>query len=173
MSSIDWWSLGVLQYELLYGKRPFRASTNDDLQKAILNDQPKIPHPFSSSASSPNGSYDSGETPHLTLDCIASIKEFLDKDIHKRLGTIESGGMDRLKLHAWFKGLDWDKIEKKEWVALWVPDVSQAHPSFPPLPLYIKYLLYISFFKNFFTKKKYYFIEKKVEQAEFRCYARA
>jgi serine/threonine kinase 32 len=41
--TIDWWSLGVCAYELLFGRRPFRGKTNSDLTHAIARDQLKFP----------------------------------------------------------------------------------------------------------------------------------
>lgn len=41
--TVDWWSLGVVAYELLFGKRPFRGKTNSSLTQAILKEQMKFP----------------------------------------------------------------------------------------------------------------------------------
>jgi serine/threonine kinase 32 len=41
--TIDWWSLGVCAYELLFGRRPFRGKTNSDLTHSIARDQLKFP----------------------------------------------------------------------------------------------------------------------------------
>ena len=41
--TIDWWSLGVCAYELLFGRRPFRGKTNSDLTHSIVRDQLKFP----------------------------------------------------------------------------------------------------------------------------------
>jgi serine/threonine protein kinase len=35
-SSIDYWSLGVIMFELLFGTRPFRGRNHDDLVDNIL-----------------------------------------------------------------------------------------------------------------------------------------
>ncbi|KAG9072893.1 hypothetical protein KI688_000674 [Linnemannia hyalina] len=40
--SVDWWSLGVVMFELLFSKRPFRGKSNDLLTSSILRD----PLPF-------------------------------------------------------------------------------------------------------------------------------
>lgn len=41
--TVDWWSLGVVAYELLFGKRPFRGKTNSSLTQAILKESLKFP----------------------------------------------------------------------------------------------------------------------------------
>lgn len=40
---IDWWSLGVCAYELLFGRRPFRGKTNADLTHSIGKDSLRFP----------------------------------------------------------------------------------------------------------------------------------
>lgn len=51
---IDWWSLGVCAYELLFGRRPFRGKTNSDLTHSISRDSLKFPED-SDSKCSPEG----------------------------------------------------------------------------------------------------------------------
>jgi len=42
-SSVDWWALGVLIYEMLAGQPPFEADSEDELFEAILHDDVLYP----------------------------------------------------------------------------------------------------------------------------------
>lgn len=41
---VDWWSLGVVMWELLFHKRPFDGRTADKMTNSILNDPLKFPN---------------------------------------------------------------------------------------------------------------------------------
>ena len=41
--SVDFWSLGVLLYEMLVGQSPFHGEDEDDLFKSICHDSPFFP----------------------------------------------------------------------------------------------------------------------------------
>jgi novel protein kinase C epsilon type len=42
-TSVDWWALGVLMYEMMAGQPPFEADNEDELFEAILNDEVLYP----------------------------------------------------------------------------------------------------------------------------------
>ncbi|KAJ3138805.1 hypothetical protein HK101_003691, partial [Irineochytrium annulatum] len=110
-NAVDWWSLGVVAYELLFGKRPFRSKTNEGLTEAIMNDPLAIP----------------SEPAEISSDAKDCIKGFIQRKLEDRLGAKEFGGMDVLKAHPWFKGIDWVKLEAKELPPPFVPDSKKAN----------------------------------------------
>jgi novel protein kinase C epsilon type len=42
-SSVDWWALGILMYEMMAGQPPFEADNEDELFEAIRNDEVLYP----------------------------------------------------------------------------------------------------------------------------------
>ncbi|KAF9930443.1 hypothetical protein FBU30_000494 [Linnemannia zychae] len=109
--SVDWWSLGVVMFELLFGKRPFRGKSNDMLTSSILRD----PLPF------PDNVHEMVSAP-----CIDVVSKLCERDISKRLGCT-SEGLDAFKNHPWFQGIEWDKLVTKEAIPPFEPDSKRAN----------------------------------------------
>lgn len=63
-ATVDWWSLGIVAYELLFGKRPYRGKTNSSLTQAILKDQIRFPDNAAEVVSAEG------------LDCIRGVRPF-------------------------------------------------------------------------------------------------
>jgi serine/threonine kinase 32 len=110
LSSVDWWSLGVMAYELLFGRRPFRGKTNSALTHSILNDRCSFPD-----------NVDSMVSP-ATVSCIRAL---LERDTKKRLGC--RNGIEDFKSHPWFADLNWRQLEAKEAVPPFEPDNKKAN----------------------------------------------
>lgn len=101
---VDWWSVGILLYEMLTGVAPFRAKGKNQLQKLIMAAKLKIP-------------------PYLSSPAASLIRSLLAKDPAKRLGHGPSGS-DDIKRHPFFKEINWAKLERREISAPFDPSVS-------------------------------------------------
>jgi p70 ribosomal S6 kinase len=99
----DWWSVGILLYEMLTGKSPFMGSRGKIEQK-IVKDKIKLPQ-------------------FLTSEAHALLKGLLQKEPERRLGSGPSGA-DEIKQHKWFKGMNWKKLEAREVKPSFKPEIS-------------------------------------------------
>lgn len=101
----DWWTLGVLIYEMLFGIPPFYSSNVQNMyRKAVREDAVFKP-----------GIDISSEAKDI-------IQKLLVKDQTKRLGC-QADSLEVLS-HPWFAGLDWSKLLSRKLKAPFVPDVT-------------------------------------------------
>lgn len=95
---LDWWSLGVMMFEMLTGIPPFNDETVEQIFSNILN--LKIPWDQLTIGTG------EGEIHPEAADLMAKL---LVIDPEKRLGA---NGAAEIKKHPWFKGIDWDNLRK-------------------------------------------------------------
>ncbi|XP_014498057.1 serine/threonine-protein kinase AtPK2/AtPK19 [Vigna radiata var. radiata] len=103
----DWWSVGVLLFEMLTGKPPFCGGSPDKIQQKIVKDKIKLPAFLSSEAHS-------------------LLKALLQKEATKRLGC-GVRGVEEIKGHKWFKQINWRKLEEREIQPSFIPEVAGTH----------------------------------------------
>lgn len=103
--SVDWYSLGLVIYEMLSGHNPFKTGQKMsfmDQMNLILEKQIPMQPYFSADAS------------HL-------LQNLLKKKPEERIGCRKQG-VAELKAHSWFKDIDWDLLEDKLIKPPYVPD---------------------------------------------------
>ena len=98
--AVDFWSLGVIVFEMLTGDVPFYAKETQRLYKKILTEKPKFPR-------------------WMSETCCLLIKGLLNRNVEQRLGAADTtmfkqGGIKALKDHAFYKGLDWNMLARLE-----------------------------------------------------------
>nr|AML77700.1 putative LOV domain-containing protein [Exacum affine] len=90
-SAIDWWALGILIYEMIYGRTPFRGKNRQKTFANILHKDLTFP------SSIP-----------VSLAARQLIYALLNRDPGSRLGS--NSGANEIKGHVFFRGINWPLI---------------------------------------------------------------
>lgn len=103
--AVDWWSVGVILYEMMVGYPPFYADESSITCQKILRWKSTLTIPSEAKLS-----------PAAT-----SLIKGLICDADKRLG---SKGVQEIKNHPFFAGFDWNKVREQK--APFIPDVIKS-----------------------------------------------
>ena len=90
--SADMYGIGAVLYEMIRGTPPFYSKDIRTLFKNIVHSKLVLPEFFS-------------------IELKDLLKQLLSKDPYKRIGVLDKS---EIKNHVWFKGLDWNKLSRKE-----------------------------------------------------------
>lgn len=107
----DWWSFGILLYEMIGGKPPYYHRNRDIMFQTILKQEWVTFSPaFSNSA-------------------VSLIRGLLTRDPLKRLG---SNGADEILTHHFFDSIDWPALLKKQVQPPFNPGVDEIDTRYAP-----------------------------------------
>ncbi|KAF2736202.1 Pkinase-domain-containing protein [Polyplosphaeria fusca] len=102
--SVDWWSLGILIFEMLCGFTPFwDGGSPMKIYENILKGRVKYP-------------------PYIHHDAQDLLQKLITSDLTKRLGNLHGGSKDVMN-HPWFAEVTWERLQKKDIDAPYVPPV--------------------------------------------------
>ncbi|CAM9133998.1 unnamed protein product [Ectocarpus fasciculatus] len=119
--SADLWALGVLMFELVEARTPFvLPGSEQDVAQLFTN----IACVKKKGVDFPDDFDEKAGGGAACRDVISGMLAFEPGD---RLGN-HADGMNDVKMHAMFSGLDWDRLEAKLIPAPWVPDEPAPSP---------------------------------------------
>ncbi|KAG7671346.1 hypothetical protein Ndes2526B_g02155 [Nannochloris sp. 'desiccata'] len=108
---VDWWSFGILIFELLYGTTPFRGSRRDATFDNVLKRELTFP-----------------TAPQVSPEAQDLIRKLLEKASGDRLGAV--AGADEVKQHPWFASIQWPLIRNQ--TPPYIPGRRSINLSAPP-----------------------------------------
>ncbi|MCL4128655.1 UNVERIFIED_CONTAM: hypothetical protein GTU68_040688 [Idotea baltica] len=109
-TAADWWSFGVLLFEMLTGALPFQGSNRKETMALILRAKLGMPH-------------------YLSPDAQLLLRVLFKRNPANRLGA-GPNGVEDLKRHQFFSTIDWEKLFRKEVIPPFKPAVSKADDCF-------------------------------------------
>uniref|UniRef100_A0A4W4FV42 non-specific serine/threonine protein kinase n=1 Tax=Electrophorus electricus TaxID=8005 RepID=A0A4W4FV42_ELEEL len=92
--SADWWSYGVLMYEMLTGTLPFQGKDRKETMTMILKAKLGMP-------------------PFLSSEAQSLLRNLFKRNPSNRLGA-GPDGVEEIKRHQFYASIDWNKLFRRE-----------------------------------------------------------
>jgi len=99
--AVDWWTFGVLIYEMIVKEAPFSGEDDEEIFENIINTQPRYPS-------------------SMGKDCMAVVRGLLKKNPTQRLGYSVKDA-EEIKSQAFFNDVDWQAMLEKRIPPPYVP----------------------------------------------------
>lgn len=94
--SADYWSLGILVFEMLVGNPPFSSQREEKTYSLAQRGIDKIDWPRA-----------------VNSRAEGLIRKLCHQNPSKRIGN-QRNGLNDVRNHAWFEGFDWSKMKQRE-----------------------------------------------------------
>lgn len=94
-SAVDWWTLGILVYEMIFATTPFKGKNRKETFDNIMNLPVHFPY-----------------YPRISSKCKDIITQLLIKDDTLRLGS--RTGASEVKQHKWFSKISWGLLRNTQ-----------------------------------------------------------
>jgi len=92
-NGVDWWTLGVLLFELMSGHPPFESAYPMQIYAKVMKGIEKVEFP---------------------RKCTGPIEELVKSLLKKEMGDrlpMRPGGVQNLMKHKWYQDFDWDAMK--------------------------------------------------------------
>jgi len=103
----DWWSYGILMYEMLFGIPPFFCDNQEKMYQLITRADLRFPKKIAASDNAKD-----------------LLEKLLIKDQDERLGS--KSGFNEIRQHPFFKGFDFDALEHRKIPAPFKPELKDS-----------------------------------------------
>ncbi|KAF4620429.1 hypothetical protein D9613_000392 [Agrocybe pediades] len=122
--SCDWWSLGVIMFECLYGFPPFVSNSRHVTRQKILNwkqslrfpQRPRVSHEgvnlMQSLLCEPEDRLGSQTSSSASRPNSIVVQARRSAFVPQTGGSMGDDGAHLIKAHPWFKGIDWQNIHR-------------------------------------------------------------
>ncbi|XP_057161358.1 ribosomal protein S6 kinase alpha-1 isoform X2 [Ursus arctos] len=108
--SADWWSYGVLMFEMLTGSLPFQGKDRKETMTLILKAKLGMPQ-------------------FLSTEAQSLLRALFKRNPANRLGSGPDGA-EEIKRHAFYSTIDWNKLYRREIKPPFKPAVAQPDDTF-------------------------------------------
>ncbi|CAC9503851.1 zinc finger protein kinase-like [Leishmania infantum JPCM5] len=123
-AAVDWWSFGVMLYEMLAGRTPFHARNNNTVYDNVLHKELALPvlradngtGAAAASASQPGVAKGAPTFRGFSPEAVSLLTGLLARDPSTRLQDASA-----IKRHPFFHGLNWEDLRRRRVPAPCIP----------------------------------------------------